>query len=229
MTSISSLSNFDPQSYLASITPSTAATNGASSEDSSVAPTAAPPERAHHGGHGGHMGRALMETFQQLGMSDDGSASAATSSSTSSTSSDDGSTSSTQSNLGGDLAAFMSQLFQAMRSQVDAGSSPDSSSASTTTDAARGPGRLDSALSSLSTAAANGSAPAGLQSAYDQLLSDLQGGSSSSSSSSSDASAAASSSSSSTPSLQSFLTALQQNLGQAPQNLAVGNVISTQA
>ena len=177
------------------------------------------------------MGHAMMETLQQLGLTS--SSTGSSSDSSSSDSSSDSSTSATG-NIRSDMAAFMNQLFQAMRSETtgtDASTSTSGTNATSGTSSATGSGPLADALSALTTAVANGSAPAGLQSAFNQLMQDFQSGSSASNgsgtstSTSTDASSGAAS-----PSLQNFLTTLQQNLAHHGQhNMAVGNVISTQA
>ena len=117
----------------------------------------------------------------------------------------------------------MAQLFQALQSE-SAGSSGSTSDSGTSAPG----GRFAAALSSLSTDVANGSAPDGLQSAYAQLMQDLQGSTTGSSTAGDGASS--SSSSASPPDLQAFLSTLQQNLAQYGQpQMALGNVVSTQA
>ena len=238
MSSINSLSTVNPQSYMSSL--SAIQDVGSQDSDSSDQSTA-PPQRAgghHHGGGG--MGHALMETMQQLGLSPSSSSSSSDSSSDSDSSTSDtttGSTSSTSTgDLRSDLGAFMTQLFQAMRSEAS-GSTDTSNSSSTTASssvsATSSSGPLGGALSALTTAVANGTAPAGLQSAFNQLMQDMQSSSSDSSSSSSTSSTSTSSTSSTTssgqPSLQDFLTTLAQNMSHHGQGqMAVGNVVNTQ-
>jgi len=217
MTSISNVTGYDASSYLSAIksTNSTGSSSVGSDtdtdEDSSTQATS-----GHHHRGGGGMGKALMETMQQLGMTPPAPPADAADASSSSDSSATPATGDLQSDFG----SFMSQLFQALQSESGTSSGNGTGDGSSSSPG----GRFAAALSSLTTDAANGSAPDGLQSAYTQLMQDLQGGTGTSTNSD------AGSSSTSTPDLQAFLSTLQQNLAQYGQHqMAVGNVVSTQA
>ena len=210
MTSISNVTGYDASSYLTAIksTSSSAVSNDTDTEDESATQATS----GHHHRGGGGMGKALMETMQQLGMTPPAPPAVAADA----TSSTDSSTTSATGSLQSDFSSFMAQLFQALQSESAGASSSTSSSDTSSTSPG---GKFAAALSSLTTDAANGKAPAGLQSAYTQLMQDLQGSTSSDGSSST-----------STPDLQAFLSTLQQNLAQYGQHqMALGNVVSTQA
>ncbi|MBV8503897.1 MAG: hypothetical protein JO006_19525 [Paucibacter sp.] len=222
MTSITSLSVTDPSSYV-NATSATNSTNPATDNDAVNDASSTKEVHGHHHHHGGGgMGQALMQTMQQLGLTPPAQPTTDSSSTTNksdASTSPDASTSATG-NLRSDLGAFMAQLFQTLQADASSSGSSSSGDASNSTPG----GRFAAALSSLTSEVANGSAPAGLQSAYAQLMSDFQANGASSNGSTS------SSAASSSPTLQTFLSTLQQNLAHHGQNqLTVGNVVSTQA
>ena len=215
MTSISNVTGYDASSYLTAIkstSGSSVSSDAGTDEDASTQATS-----GHHHRGGGGMGKALMETMQQLGITPPAPPADAADAS----SSDSSSTPATG-DLQSDFGSFMTQLFQAL--QAESGNSSGNGNGTGDGSSSSPGGRFAAALSSLTTDVANGSAPAGLQSAYTQLMQDLQGGTGTSTNSD------AGSSSTSTPDLQAFLSTLQQNLAQYGQHqMAVGNVVSTQA
>lgn len=177
--------------------------------------------KSHHGHGGGQMQNAMMQAMQSLGMTPPQSGSSATATSTTDSDGDsDGSTSATSS-VKKDMGKLMHALFQAVKGESTSGTS-------STTGASQDPSASFAAgLSALISQVSNGSAPAGLQSAFDKVAADLQSGSSAATGSST----AATSSTSSQATLQTLLSKLQQNLGYgaSSSSAALGNLLSTQA
>jgi hypothetical protein len=184
----------------------------------------------HGGGHhhgGGRVGQAVMDALQSLGVSlppppgaqtQSDSTTTGTSSATSAVGSTDASSST--GTVRTDLRAFMHDLFQAVKGEQTSGSG------TTGSDPSKPGASFASGLSALISQVSSGAAPADLQSAFNQLTTDLQsatGGSSGSSGS-------LSSGDGSQPNLLSFLTKLQDSLGYAASNnSATGNLVSATA
>jgi hypothetical protein len=186
------------------------------------------------GGHGhGQMQNALMQALQILGLAAPTSPAApsstssttgtsGTTQSSSATDSDgdsDGSTSAVDSTKS-DIRKFMHALFQAVKGESSSGSNP-----STNTSGATDPkANFASGLSALISQVSNGQAPSDLQSAFAQVMTDLQGSGSTSTSSTG-------TTSSPQVTLQALLSQMQQNLGYgaASKTSAIGNIVSEHA
>ncbi|HVO08409.1 MAG TPA: hypothetical protein VMT83_16570 [Burkholderiaceae bacterium] len=189
--------------------------------------------RVHHGHHrGGGMGHALTQALQDLGLSvpSNGTSSSASSSGGGNDhDADDGSVATVRH----DMRQFMHALFDAVRSQAPSGTTDASSSA---TGDAQGKPDFSSALSAVITQVGNGSAPSSLQSAFDQLVADLQSGGTASASAAADAGTSSGSTSgggsaASSITLQQLLTQMQQEFGYGRTSSTVtsGAVVSTNA
>jgi hypothetical protein len=129
--------------------------------------------RGHHG-HGGGMRDALMQALQSLGLSDGQSGTDSSNDASASQVGNDGADGGSQAqSVKGDMRNFMRALFQAIKGESDG---------ATTSVGAGGPtgqAHQDSfagGLSALITQVSSGSAPAGLQSAFNTLVADLQPG-----------------------------------------------------
>ncbi len=164
-----------------------------------------------------------MQALQSLGLSVPPSSTSTDASNTTPGTSDNSTAASTGAGtIKHDIHDFMHVLFQAVKAENTL--SPTTSPSSSTdpkTDFSAG-------LSALITQVSNGNAPAGIQDAFNRLVSDLQ--------LSTPAVAAATNSTgtaivSSQPSLQSLLSALQQDLGYGSTTgpSDTGNVVSAQA
>lgn len=188
-----------------------------------------------HGGHGhGQMQNVLMQALQSLGLGGaaitgtSGSSTATTSTQSSSKDSDgdtDGSGSSSVGNIKSDVRKLMHALFQAVK-----GEGATSGSSSTANGTGSDPKtNFAAGLSALISQVSNGQAPAELQSAFSQVVSDLQGANGASSS----VGTGNTSSGTASPqvTLQALLTQMQQNLGYgaASSTSALGNIVSAQA
>jgi hypothetical protein len=195
--------------------------------------TAADPDGSSTGGPhrmhgGGQLLQAMMQALQSLGLTPPAGTSATSASGTASTSTSIGSSSdstgstSATSTVQQDLQQFMHALFEAVKSESSSGSPASSSSGDPQSSFATG-------LSSLISQVSNGGAPAGLQSAFSKLESDLQA--SGAATSSTDPSSSSASASSVQATLQAFLTNLQQDLGYGSSNAsaAVGSLMTAQA
>lgn len=183
----------------------------------------------HRGGHGGGgpMGQALAQALQSLGLTLPTQAASSTSQTTAtaggSTSDPDGDGDSegataASGDVRQDMHKFMHALFGALRSESS--SSGDGSSGSGGQDPRAS---FASDLASLITQTSQGNAPQGLQSAFSQLVGDLQGNSGSTT--------ADGSASPGTVSLQDLLTKLQAQMGYGSPatSSAVGNLVSATA
>jgi hypothetical protein len=193
----------------------------------------------HHGGHhhgGGRVGGALMQALQSLGVSmpqANGSATGSSSASNNDGDADDGNggQSNGAGSIKGDLRSFMHALFQAVRSESTGASngSADSSSGAGSDPKAG----FSNGLATLIAQVGNGSAPSDLQSAFDQLMSDLgRGNTTAAVAGASGTSAAADSAgSAASVSLMQLLTQMQQNLGYGPASASAstGNLVGTSA
>lgn len=175
--------------------------------------------RPHHAhGHGGgHLQQALMSALNSVGLTAPGSGaatgSAAPTGDSTGTYSTGADPTGTDSAIKADLQKFVQELGQSIQS----------SSATTTGTSSSDPkSRFGAGLSALVSQAANGNAPADLQSAFAKLSSDLQAAESSTATARSPAAP---------PTLQALLTQLQQQIGYAGSSgsPSVGNVISAQA
>lgn len=179
--------------------------------------------RVHHGhGRGGQMHQAMMQALQSMGLSLPQQGSNGSSNASDSDGDNDGS--GAVGSVKNDMRKFMHALFQAVK-----GEGSSSAASGTQTGSGTDPkADFASGLSSLISQVSNGSAPADLQSAFNTLVSDLQGAGSGSSSAASATSTSATASSSVT--LQTLLSKLQQNLGYGSSSSAVstGNVVNTQ-
>ena len=180
-----------------------------------------------HGGHGhGQMQAALMQALQSLGLTGGTAGPSAgtpsSSSSQSATDSDgdaDGSTSTTGA-LKSDMRQFMQALFQAVKSE---GASATTGTQASNTASGNDPkASFSDGLAALISQVSNGQAPAGLQTAFSKVLTDLQGGSGSA------GSGASATASSTQVSLQDLLTKMQQNIGYGPSSSAstLGNLVN---
>ena len=207
--------------YLAQVTAnSTSASQGTqASSTSGSTSNLSSVDFARQAQHGGGLTHALFNALQSLGLTASQGSTASTSA-TSGTGSD--------SSLRADVQAFIQALVQGVQG---ANGSTATTSASGTTgasavSAAYGSGRsgFSAGLSALISQVSSGNAPAGLQSAYNKLVSDLQN-------SSSTASASSNSTASTTngASLQALLTQLQQNLGYSTSSntSGIGGLVST--
>ena len=212
--------------YLAQVTAnSTSASQGTqASSTSGSTSNLSSVDFARQAQHGGGLTHALFNALQSLGLT-----ASQASTSTSNTSGTGSSTAgASDSSLRADVQAFIQALVQGVQG---ANGSTATTSASGTTgasavSAAYGSGRsgFSAGLSALISQVSSGNAPAGLQSAYNKLVSDLQN-------SSSTASASSNSTASTTngASLQALLTQLQQNLGYSTSSntSGIGGLVST--
>jgi hypothetical protein len=192
------------------------------------------------GGHGhGQMQNVLMQALQSLGLSapagtsstSSTTASSGTSQSSSSTDSDgdsDGSTSAVG-NTKADMRSFMHALFQAVKGQSSSSSGTSASSAGTS-GATDPKANFASGLSALISQVSSGQAPADLQSAFAQVVTDLQGAGGASTSGSGTGSGTGTTASPQV-SLQALLSQMQQNLGYGAtsSSSALGNIVSQHA
>ncbi|MEO7107728.1 MAG: hypothetical protein ABIZ09_15235 [Rhodoferax sp.] len=223
--------------------PSTLIQGGATNQATSVSDPAgesAGSSRPHgHHGHrgGGKMENALMQALQSMGL-DTSKANAATSSGASSSTgtgtgadgNNDGSSGSSDSTskVKHDMSAFMHSMFEAMRSEDANSSSGDANGAST----ANGGGKPDFAgdLGKLISQVSSGTAPAALQSAFDQLKSDLQPAATGSTATTPAATGASTDTSQGT--LLNLLEQVQKNVGYGigtSSTASVGNIVSQSA
>lgn len=177
--------------------------------------------RVHHHGHGGgQMRQAMTQALQSLGLAMPQQAGSSTSAASSADPDGDGDgdgSNASVSSVKHDMRQFMHALFQAVKGEDSSGTSATQSGSGGTANS------FSAGLSALITQVSNGSAPAQLQDAFNNLASDLQGGAN-----------AAANGSTATPSvtLQNLLSQLQLNLGYgsaAGGTASTGNVISTQA
>jgi hypothetical protein len=225
MNSIGSASSSNYLSSLSSVQSSQPVVNSSSDPDGDGdGGGSGKVHKSRHGG--GQLAQQLMQALQSLGVAmpqQPGAANAAPNASGSKDgdSDDDGSATSSASasgNIKHDLHQVMHALFQAIKAEKATGTAGNGSS---TTDPQTS---FASGLSDLIAKAGNGSAPAGLQDAFSTLMNDLQQGAASS------ATAPSNTARSTQPTLQAFLTQLQQNLGYGKSTLdPTGNVVSTQA
>jgi hypothetical protein len=222
--------------------PSTLIQGGATNQATNVSKPAgesAGSSRPHgHHGHrgGGKMENALMQALQSMGL-DTSKANAATSSGASSSTgtdadgNNDGSSGSSDSTskVKHDMSAFMHSMFEAMRSEdANSSSSGDANGAST----ANGGGKPDFAgdLGKLISQVSSGTAPAALQSAFDQLKSDLQPAATGSTATTPAATGASTDTSQGT--LLNLLEQVQKNVGYGSgtsSTASVGNIVSQSA
>jgi hypothetical protein len=171
--------------------------------------------QSHHHHGGGRMGHAVMEALQSLGVSLPQQGDNSTASSSNGNTDTDGDGDSAAQGSGSirkDMHDFMHALFQAVRSESsDASSAPGS---------AAGGSNFASGLSAVVSQVSNGSAPSDLQSAFNQLASDLQSAGATSSGNTGG--------SASSLTLQNFLSQLQSNLGYADAGAgaSTGNIVS---
>ena len=191
------------------------------------------------GGHG-RMRQAVEEAFQSLGLSMPSTSASSPSASPSGQTAGPGQSPSAD-KVKGDLHHFMHALFQAVRAESSSTSSSSATSATnattattattaSTTSAKATSGDSSSSFSDGLTAliaqTASGTAPAALQSAFNQLAGDLQG--SQATPTAVDPSAPPISSATG-PSLQDLLSRVQQDLGYGPsKTTSTGNAVSTQ-
>ena len=195
----------------------------APAESNSAEPGGQPEHRVHHRHGGGHMHQAMEQALQSLGLSPTQSTAANGSTDASSTGStndaNDTSVSATG-NIKQDEHQLMHALFEAVKGQDGAAATSAASTTSSAAGATQGSG-FSSGLASLVTQVSNGSAPSGLQDAFNKLVSDMQ----------STGAATAANAAASSATLQGFLTQLQQNLGYGAtaSGSAAGSVVSTQA
>jgi len=192
--------------------------------------------RMHHGhghGGGGAMGKAVMEAFQSLGISmpappqpGQGAAPGGSDPSTDSNSGRDDASSSPMKKVGADMRNFMHALFQAVKGESASGSDSTGGDASQSGSMGNSAGSFASGLSALISQVSNGSAPADLQSAFDQLKTDMQ----SAAGGSSETTSGNASPDGSGVDLQAFLSKLQAGLGYGASTLPqTGNLVSSSA
>ncbi|HUP07776.1 MAG TPA: hypothetical protein VMU47_11525 [Caldimonas sp.] len=156
---------------------------------------------AVHGAHrhgGGHMGHAMTQALQALGLSvpsasNDGDADDAASASGAAQSA----TAPASGDVRRDLHNLMHALFEAVKGQQDTAGGASNGAA----DPSHAGSSFSSGLASLISQVSSGNAPARLQAAFTKLETDLQG---TSAPAAADANA---------PTLQAFLTKLQDGLG----------------
>jgi hypothetical protein len=179
------------------------------------------------------MQNVLMQALQSLGLAAPAATSATgsttatsgttqTSSATDSDGDSDGSTSAVG-NTKSDIRKFMHALFQAVKGESSSGTSIASTGTSGATDPQA---NFASGLSALISQVSNGQAPADLQSAFAQVVNDLQGAGGASASGSGTRTTA-----SPQVTLQALLGQMQQNLGYgaASSTSALGNIVSAHA
>lgn len=180
-------------------------------------------QHVHRSHGGGQAQQALMQALQSLGFSVPQASTSSGATKSGAGPSDSSIAASTGTgNIKHDMHDFMHALFQAVKAENTLSSStPAGSSSDPKSSFAAG-------LSALIKQVSNGGAPAGIQDAFNKLVSDLQPGT--------PAVAAAGGSTgtvaaSSQPSLQSLLWALQQDLGygRTAGPSGTGNVVSAQA
>ena len=186
--------------------------------------------RVHHGHRGGGMGHAVMQALQSLGLNPSQPASSNSQSNATGATDPDGDNdggggASGASSVRQDLHQFMHALFQAIRSESAGPSAANSASPSAPSSDPRA--AIGNGMAALVSQVSNGSAPADLQSAFDQLLSDAQGPAAGSSSSNA-TDAPAGGDVASTVTLQQLLTQLQQTLGYGPASTSdlLGNALT---
>jgi len=202
-------------------------TQGTSQTDDSQASPIA-PQKARHGGHNNGIFKSFLDTLQQMGLVPNGTSLAQNGSVTASTTTSTG----TDSNAGPnaetiqqDMQAFMHALFQALHAQSAKQTS------TTSNDASQGKvsgqygsfesriAQLAQSLGSDSTGSGSGSganSPSDLDSAFQQLIRDLN-------------TARQDSATAKQPSLQSFLQSWAANMSQSGANSTLGNRISIAA
>lgn len=197
--------------------PNTASVNRASDGDADRG------GQVHRGHKGGGIGQALMQALQDMGLTvpqqgnpPSAQGNASTSGATDSDGDQDGSGSA--SGVKNDVRNLMHALFQAVKSE--------NPSAGSTTSPADPKSGFAGGLSALISQVSSGSAPAGLQSAFDKLIADMQKTGTTSPSTPADSANAASSAT-----LQQLLSQLQENLGYGASNgvASIGNLVSITA
>jgi hypothetical protein len=165
------------------------------------------------------MASAISQALQSLGLTPPaGGTTAAGSTSSSSADSTEATATSGAGKVKDDLRQFMHQLFEAVKAEGAASPGAGSAAASSSGDSQTG---FASGLSALISQVSGGTAPAALLSAFSQLASDL---------SPPTAAASGAATDSSQPTLQAFLTQLQQTLGYGPttSGSASGSLVTTQ-
>jgi hypothetical protein len=190
----------------------------------STAPTTAPQDSdgdgasgvhgAHRHGRGGHMGHAVMDALQSLGLSVPQPAASSAGDAASGGGQD--ASSSSASAIRSDVHDLMHTLFEAVKGeQTAAGGATNGAS-----DPSHSASSFSSGLSALISQVAGGNAPADLQTAFTKLETDLQ------------ATSAASAAGEASPmTLQAFLSKLQDGLGYGASgtSTATGNITSSAA
>ncbi|HEY2189678.1 MAG TPA: hypothetical protein VGH48_14065, partial [Caldimonas sp.] len=182
--------------------------------DGDAAGGASGVQGAHRHGRGGHMGHAVMDALQSLGLSVPQTAPSAGGDAATGGNGQDASSSTSA--IQSDVHDLMHTLFEAVKGEQTAAGGATNGAA----DPSHSASSFSSGLSALISQVAGGNAPADLQTAFTKLESDLQ------------ANSAASSAGNATPvTLQAFLSKLQDSLGYGASgtSTATGNITSSAA
>jgi hypothetical protein len=185
----------------------TAAPIASDGDGANTGSSAGAVHEAHRHG-GGHVGRAVMDALQALGLSVPQPEAANGNGDAQSAAGDAQASSATAASgdVRGDLHALMHQLFEAVKEQQDAAGGTANGAA----DPSHAGSSFSSGLASLISQVSSGTAPAGLQAAFTKLENDVHAtgastaGASTAGSTAGDATA---------PTLQAFLAKLQDGLG----------------